>query len=376
MKKGTVICVGNFELPDKNAASHRVVNNAKLFALSGYNTVFLGARREGEYFSGIRELHNDTPFRMFEQSYPATTKQWFIQMFDIANIKKLISLFPDTAAVLLYNTQFSTLKAVKKSLKKTEIKLLYDCTEWNSFTEGNFIKRKIKSFDSGLVENRLSGVPDGIIAVSSLMEKKYAGCPLIKLPPLVDTDEKIWHRENEENNIKNGRFVFYYAGSPSNKERLDVALEAFSALPAEKCEMRIAGITKEQFCSFYPEKKRYGDSENVSFLGRVSHEEAVKGILSSDCCVFIRENSRRNSAGFPTKFAEAFTCGVPVITTDVSDISEYADDTCVLLKDALPETAEKAMRGIMNAGSEKSGLRTTFDYRSFDGEFRRWLERI
>ena len=45
MRQGTVIYAGNFELPDKNAAAHRVVNNAKLFKELGFDTVFLGTCR-------------------------------------------------------------------------------------------------------------------------------------------------------------------------------------------------------------------------------------------------------------------------------------------------------------------------------------------
>jgi len=37
-----IIYYGPFQLPDKNAAAHRVINNAKLLRELGYETVFLG----------------------------------------------------------------------------------------------------------------------------------------------------------------------------------------------------------------------------------------------------------------------------------------------------------------------------------------------
>ena len=39
-KNGTVIYVGNFEMPDKNAAAHRVLNNAKIFKELEYRVCF------------------------------------------------------------------------------------------------------------------------------------------------------------------------------------------------------------------------------------------------------------------------------------------------------------------------------------------------
>ncbi|NUT90382.1 hypothetical protein HNO91_28520, partial [Pseudomonas corrugata] len=42
MDKGTIIYLGGFELPDKNAAAHRVVANAKIFCELGYKVCFIG----------------------------------------------------------------------------------------------------------------------------------------------------------------------------------------------------------------------------------------------------------------------------------------------------------------------------------------------
>ena len=111
-RKGTVICVGNFELPDKNAAANRVVNNAKLFRELGLNTVFLGACR-GEQFDGVKKREFDDGFDMFEQAYPASTVQWVRQIFDMKNLQTVVRQYPDTVAVMLYNTQLATVWAAR-----------------------------------------------------------------------------------------------------------------------------------------------------------------------------------------------------------------------------------------------------------------------
>lgn len=40
--KGTILYIGGFELPDKNAAAQRVVANAKALRDLNYNVVFIG----------------------------------------------------------------------------------------------------------------------------------------------------------------------------------------------------------------------------------------------------------------------------------------------------------------------------------------------
>ena len=115
MKQGTVICVGNFELPDKNAAAHRVLNNAKLFRTLGFNTVFLGTNREDKPYDGLMRCDYRVGFDIYEQSYPKTSKAWARQILNTENVRRLAEQYPDTTAILLYNTQYATVLAVKNA---------------------------------------------------------------------------------------------------------------------------------------------------------------------------------------------------------------------------------------------------------------------
>ena len=49
MDKKTIIYIGGFELPDKNAAAHRVISNGKLLRDIGYNVHFMGISNERGY---------------------------------------------------------------------------------------------------------------------------------------------------------------------------------------------------------------------------------------------------------------------------------------------------------------------------------------
>ena len=366
MQKGTIVYMGNFELPDKNAAAHRVMNNGKIFKDLGYRVVYLGAVRE-EHFSGVRQ--SDYSEDIYEEAYPLGIKQWVSHLFDTTNIKSVVDKYDDVCMVIAYNTPYVTYKNVKKAFSKKGIKVAYDCTEWNSFAEGSLPKRIYKKLDEKQIRNKLSKKCDDIIVISKLMESKYKGKNLLRLPPLVDIEDAIWHQEKKTHD---GVFEFCFAGTTNNKEKIDVIVSAFSKIKVDNVRLRIIGTKKEEYLLAFPEHKDILN-ESIVFMGRLSHEDTVRYVLSCDCYIFIREATRRNEAGFPTKFAESYTCGVPIISTDVSDIKAYADDRVMLLQGVDENAVIDAIKKASAEFERNDCLRDSFDYRNYLEESRDWL---
>ncbi len=370
MKNKTIIYSGGFVLPDKNAAANRVVSNGKLFASLGCKTVFLGL--SDDKFDGIRKL--DGSVNMFEQARPISTKQWIKRLFSVEEISSLAKEHgADT--VILYNLPFFTLCKAKRIFSKENIDVVYDCTEWTKDTDGSFLKRAFKVLDEFLIRNFAYRVADGMIVISSLMKEKYSkNKNILVLPPLVDVDDPIWHQKAEKNQ---DFFEFCFAGIPDgNKESLDKIVEAFSLLNSNNVMLRIVGITKNEYNLIYgdiPENCK----NRILFMGKRSHEEAVKYILGCDCYIFIRCSDRRNNAGFPTKFAEAFTCHVPIITTDVSDVGRYIKNSGrgEVLCDMSSDVIAKAMSFAVERGKNKiEEPDTTFHYETYINDAKTWLE--
>ena len=370
MGKGTVLYVGNFELPDKGASANRVVSNAKLFNSIGYQTVLLGVSKDKKC-ADIRPLKNDFGLMMYERPYPTSMKMWLGHMYSAEYIKKMIKLHGDIVLVILYNMPFSALKAAKKACRGKNIKVAYDCTEWADVTDGNAVKRFVKRRDEKLIRKKLAGAADGLIVISSMMERQYQGCKaMVKLPPLVDIEEPIWHQEPE----KHDGFEFCFAGMlDGQKDSLDVIVKAFAKICDEQTKLRIIGVEKEEFKSVYPdavnELNRCGD--NIIFMGMQSHFDTIRYVLGCDCYIFIRPADTRNNAGFPTKFAEAITCGVSVIASEVSDVASFANKNTVLL-DSLEESV---IAEAMNVTREKAGnlaINNTFDYRKYQERASKW----
>ncbi len=374
MSKGTIIYYGGFVLPDKSAAANRVVSNGKIFNALGYNTVFIGAAPHGEVFDGLRMIPGNE--NMFEYSQPRSTRQWLKHMMSVDHIAEITGKHRNVRKIILYNVPMFTLLKAKKVFSEKNIEVCYDCTEWTKDTDGSLPKRIFKAFDEILISNFAHKVADGMIAISRKMENKYKKSKkLIILPPLVDTNDKIWHQTPEKND---GIFEFCFAGVPDGKkESLDKVVEAFCNINKKNTCLRIIGITENDFMEFYPDCPIPQNVCNkIIFMGRLPHAETIKYILGCDCYIFIRRSDRRNNAGFPTKFAESYTCGVPIITTDVSDVGEYIRKSgkgC-LLKNMTAESISEAMLCQIQNGAVQKSIDNTFDYKLFIPPTENWLK--
>ena len=373
MSKGTIIYYGGFILPDKSAAANRVVSNGKIFNKIGYKTVFIGASEDS--FEGLRTVAGYD--NMFEHAHPNSTKQWLKHMLSVEYIEYITEKYGDVCKIILYNVPMLTLMKAKKVFSKRGIEVCYDCTEWTKDTDGSLPKKIFKAFDEIFISNFAHKVADGMIAISRMMEKKYKKSKkLLILPPLVDINDDIWHQIPEK---QEGVFEFCFAGIPDGKkESLDRVIEAFCSVNKKNTLLRIIGITEDDFKKIYPECFIPKNVRNkIMFMGRLSHAETIRYILGCDCYVFLRRSDKRNNAGFPTKFAESYTCGVPIITTDVSDVGEYIrkNGRGEVLNNLTVTTVSEAMISLMKNGKHMSqSPDTAFHYESYINETEKWLK--
>ena len=133
-------------------------------------------------------------------------------------------------------------------------------------------------------------------------------------------------------------------------------------------------MTAEQFFSGFSRKAEV--IPNVYFKGRLSHLDAVKEVCDADFQMLIRNHSRKNDAGFPTKLAESIACRTPVIATIFSNITDFVSDGVNAflvddirnLHDVFKKVSKMSKEDIVKMKQHCMDMKD-FDYRQYKLEF-------
>lgn len=323
--KPVILYVGGFSLPDKNAAAHRVLANGKILEQAGYDVHYIGVNYETNLHKGAYEKLSH---HQAEIGYPKKLSDWVVYLGNIDYVLQYLKneLSQKPVAVFCYNYPSFGLLKLQRYCKKHQIKIISDCTEWYQPT-GNLLFRLLKGTDTSFRMRYVHPKLDGMIAISRYLYDYYAEkmANVVLVPPLKDADEKkfSWEEPPCDNIVR-----FVYAGSPGDaKDKLSLLMEPLSQVARDvidrSFQFDIIGLTEEQYCANFQCEIPANLRHSVRFLGRLPHEEVIWRLKQASFSVFVREDSLVTRAGFPTKFAEAITCGTPVVTNASSNVVDY-----------------------------------------------------
>lgn len=331
MGKTTIVYIGGFELPDKNAAAQRVLANGKILRSLGYKVYFYGMSKD--------HLNNDNAYLddnfVFAQSaYPQNFKEWYHHLTSYSKIIDFIeeNIGENPDIIIAYNYPSVALNRLRIYCKFNKIKLVADITEWYN-PHGNLLLYIMRFCDINFRMRYVHYKLDGIIVISSYLYKFYQKTvkSVLLLPPLVDIEDKKWDiTKVADFDPKLINLVFAGSAGP-NKDRLDIIIESLAVINnrslAKKFHLYVIGATKDDLIQRFKGSTIPENIDSfVSFKGQLSHTEALKYVVSADFTIFLRKNNIINKAGFPTKFVESLTAGVPVLTNNTSDIFNYLID--------------------------------------------------
>ena len=326
-----VLYVGGFELPDKNAAAHRVVSNGKIIKELGYDICFVGISHDptisNEVFNTKKVYDWSTEYQI---RYPGSSKEWLHYLGSLIDLKRIIEM-EEISIVIAYNFPAIALYRLHKYCKAREIPIICDCTEWEVSSGGGVLFRILKSLDTCLRMRIVHPRLNGIIAISKYLWNYYSPSNknVILLPPLVDKEDEKWSKVDTE--ITAASPVLTFAGSIGNeKDDLSMLIRCLLELRTNhniKFRLNVVGITSDEYSNDGKGLPVPIEIESdVIFHGRRSNQQVIAILQNSDFSIFIRESNRKTRAGFPTKFVESLASGTPVLTNESSDIKDYLID--------------------------------------------------
>lgn len=327
---GKVLYLGDFKLPDKNAAAQRVVNVSKILMKLNKEVILCGISEE-IVKSDKKQQIKGTSLYYYEKSKRGVLgkiKGALNLKFEISLIKKIKNL----EMIICYNYNSLNLLMMMIYCRRNNIKLVGDVTEWYDKSRLGFPLNLVKNLDTFIRMKYLNKKLDGLICISRYLEEYYSKDILtVYIPGLVDQDDPKWKISKVRNKFENG-IEFIYMGNPGKnceKERLDLLIKSVCTIQNEKnyFKLKIVGVLKEEFEKNYFKLKEMKNYEKrIEYYGKLSHEKAIKELKNSSFSIIPREKKINNIAGFPTKLGESFCANVPVITTLVGDIGEYVSE--------------------------------------------------
>ena len=376
-------------LPNGSAGATRIVSFARIMKRIGYHPVMLGIGAVG--VPAKRDISNGIEYELL--SFPELSLQGIHAIKRETVTKKYIQCWLDDyrKAHGIDGILFSEYQGYASFLcayaRKYKIPLFFDAVEWyprESFT-GRFglFRYARHSWDMRYGYRRIGN----IICISQYLYEhfKRQGCNCIRIPTIVDVANfKFSSEANAE------KLILAYAGVPWGKDDIQTVMQAIAMLSLEeqsKIELRLYGVTYDEV------RTNFGVDRSICMLlgkqvycfGRIPHEYVREELSRADFTVLLREDTRKNKAGFPTKVGESMAAGVPVIANLTSDIGLYLHDgkegiVCIdcsvgacleALRRCLKFTIETKQK--MRIIAQKQA-RLSFDFRSYSDEMQSYIE--
>lgn len=320
-----IIYFGVAFLPNENAVAIRALSIAEMVKNISCKPVLIGMNNKVEENNFVKSEYEGVT--IYEIHYPQTFSEKVRDGFNFFSvIKRIIEDIGilDIKAFLMQDYQYQSMKRIKKYCETNKIDFIPDIMDYFTFTiDKSLYKNIFKSIDTFL---RMHFFYPGFkkkICISHTFKKFFKEKGVTVIPPVADkisllSDQKYRKSEN---------ITLIFAGTPGKhfeKEKLDWVIRALSENNS-KMGLIILGVEEKMVLKNNPKLKKYM-SKNIHFLGRVSHEKCMNMFLYGDFSLIIRKKNKLTNYGLSSKISEAFSFGIPVLATDVSDNQIYVKD--------------------------------------------------
>jgi glycosyltransferase involved in cell wall biosynthesis len=338
--RGSIIYLGNFHFPDGDAGARRVLGIGRCLTSAGYQVRFLGLEANGrlkdEAGSGLFSYDGFSyrPTALVGNSMAVKLRRLVFLHLTGLNLWDRINKTIDksTRAVIAYQAFTPTLVWLHRFCDHRHIPLITDSVEW--YDRGHVSGGRYGPFalDSELRMRWIHKRSDGIIAISRFLEDHYTKIsdkPVVRVPPLVDSQEGYWGSANKEPTNAD-QITVAFVGNAGKKDLVINAIRGLSKLGEDSRRVRlvIVGPSYHEIESCLGHDARFLTRfrESLTIAGLLPWDQGLQYLAQSDFSLLLRKDARFSRAGFPTKLVESFAMGVPVIANAIGDIELYVRD--------------------------------------------------
>lgn len=374
------ICyIGEIDFTRKNASSARVINCAKAIELNpDYKVDFIG-------FSNVPHL-TDNGFEINNvKRGNSTVEKLYNTLTRGIQIVKLLKSLSRKDIIIYYGISANILIPLKHYCQKNKIKLIVDVVEWYDYSHLPMGRYGLKAYDVHLAITKIIPMCDGVITISSYLENYFNryGLKNIRIPIIMDTHIVV---ESSKLIVFDQDYLnLIYAGFAGKKDLILNVIKSVEQLTQRgiKVKLHLLGCSKDDLLR----EMKCSLSENIICYGKVEQTLVSQYLLAADFSILIRPQKRYANAGFPTKFVESLSVGLPVIANLTSDLGLYLKDgyNGYVINDFTVEAITNKLKEIASLSKSqfvdlrKNAKQTAinnFDYRLFSDRINSFIENI
>lgn len=359
-----ILYLGLFRFPEGDAAASRVLNNARLFRDLGHSVKILsfGGEYREQDISLDGYVYDGLHYVITHDIDTHSWKERFLRYISPnPNARNYIAANIDSFDIVVsYNTTLPMNIYLQHICKKHGKKIILDVTEWPDSNELLGGKLCPIYWMSELNMRFIQKHFKNMIPISQFLNRFYSHSNNILLPPLIDINDTKWNcfkpvDFTSVNHYNGVRIIF--AGTPARKDLLKNLVEAIVQVlnEGQVIQLVVAGVSIEQANQFCAEDILSKYRNNIVFLGRIPQSLVPSLYHISTFSAIIREPSRKNTAGFPTKMVESMAAGCPVLLNITSDLGDYAIDgeNAVLIENYHVCSIKEGLMSILSMTNEK-----------------------
>lgn len=203
--------------------------------------------------------------------------------------------------------------------------LVYDCADFYADSLPENVPKQIRNMVAN-IEIYFSKFADFVILVDEARKTQFNNelkrTIIINNTPMVLEPKIKLIKENED-------FIIFYAGILYKNRGLDKIIEATKGIPG--INLVIAGYD----VGYDDISIRLKNTENVSFLGKITYDEVIERTIESDMTfAFYDPKIPNHKYASPNKLFEAMMCGKPILTNYGTVMADYiVKENCGVLVD-------------------------------------------
>lgn len=345
----------------------RVLAIGKAFRGAGYHVTFHGRARPGggAYRGEFEGFAYDNAIHVTKNRLGNALEL----LFGARRLKQTLETADParTAAIIVYGSGSRFLAPMIGYGWLKGIPVVADVVEWYNYEHLRFGRFGPIALDVHLGMTVAAPRCDGVIAISSYLERYFVGCGVqhvVRMPPMVDLAEAKWQVEPVREPSRHALDLIY-AGIPGEKDKIFIIMEAVAELSdaGEEIVLRLLGPSRDDLRAIGVDDRRLQtllDRPCFVYDGHVCQQTVPRELARADYSVLLRPHKRYAEAGFPTKVVESFAAGVPVIANLTSDLAEYLHDGVegfVIEDDSVRACAEALRRALRTSAGQRAEMR-------------------